>query len=186
MLEGLRAMLTVPEMNRCIAADHCKNTPWRFVKAMQEDFWGIFKNPAHELRTEFMQDGYDQIVSIAHVEFVSICAHHLRPFIGRYTFSYMPKDSIVGLSKIPRMIEVLCARPQVQEQLSAQIVDTFQQTVSPKGCGLVMDAFHTCMCTRGVKKWATTRTTALRGVFLESAVKGEFMLNVGPIKPLGV
>lgn len=184
--EAIRAMLSTQAMSKCISQEHLHATPARVVKAMEEDFNGIYKDPAAQLTTAFAEDGYDQMVSIAHVEFTSFCAHHLRPFMGRYTFAYIPNQKIVGLSKIPRMVEVLCARPQVQEQLTRQIVDVFQAKVEPIGCGLVMDAFHTCMCSRGVKKWATTRTVALAGNFKEASVKAELLSTVGPAMALGV
>lgn len=186
MLEAVRLLLEQQGMKACISEEHLKATPMRVVKAFGEYFWGVGKDPAAELRTSFTENGYDQMILVAHVEFQSFCAHHLCPFIGTYTFGYIPDKKIVGLSKIPRMIEVLAARPQVQEQLSQQIVETFQAVVHPKGCGIIMDAYHTCMSCRGVKKWATTRTTALMENFQEPSVKAEFLSAVGPVKSLGL
>lgn len=187
LLEGITQMLAQTSMQKCIEHEHLKATPARFVKAIEDQFWGIHKDPAAELRTSFAERDYDQMVTVAHVEFQSFCAHHLCPFIGKYTFAYLPEREIVGLSKIPRMIEVLCARPQVQEQLSQQIVQTFMAKVQSRGCGVCIDAFHTCMCCRGVKKWATTRTVALEGCFkTDPSVKSEFLSTVGPVQEMGV
>jgi GTP cyclohydrolase I len=186
MLEAVKLMLEQPGMKVCISEDHLKATPMRVVKAFEEYFWGVTKDPAAVLKTTFSEETYSQMILVAHVEFQSFCAHHLCPFIGTYSFGYIPSDKIVGLSKIPRMVEVLAARPQVQEQLSQQIVETFQTIVHPKGCGIVMDAYHTCMSCRGVKKWATTRTTALMENFQEPDVKSEFLSAVGPVKALGI
>jgi GTP cyclohydrolase I len=186
MLEAVRLMLEQPDMAKCISEEHLKSTPMRVVKAFGEYFWGVGKDASKELRTSFQKNSYDQMIIVAHVEFQSFCAHHLCPFIGTYSFAYLPDERIVGLSKIPRMVEVLAARPQVQEELSRQIVETFQATVQPKGCGVIMDAYHTCMSCRGVRKWATTRTTALSGTFHQDSVKSEFLNAVGPVRPLGI
>lgn len=187
MLEAVNQMLGTAAMRKHLSAEHYRDTPARVVKAYEEYFWGIDRDPAAELRTSFDEEHYSQMVTVAHIEFVSYCAHHLVPFMGKYTFSYIPNSHVVGLSKIPRMVQVLCARPQVQESLSQQIVSTFQETVKPIGCGVVMDAFHCCMSCRGVKTWATTRTTALAGVFLaDASVKAEFLSLVGPCKELGI
>lgn len=185
--EAVSQMLGTTAMRRHLSDEHYRDTPARVVKAFEEYFWGIDKDPAAELKTSFGEKEYSQMVAVAHVEFVSYCAHHLVPFMGKYTFAYIPNSHVVGLSKIPRMVQVLCARPQVQEALSQQIVTTFQSKVSPIGCGVVMDAFHCCMSCRGVRTWATTRTTALAGVFLsDPAVKAEFLSLVGPAKELGL
>jgi GTP cyclohydrolase I len=99
------------------------------------------------------------------------------PFYGQVTFAYLPDKRIVGLSKIPRMIDILARRPQVQERLTQQIVDVFQDVVQPLGCGAMIRAWHGCVALRGIKKAnARMRTTALRGYFLEQAsVKAEFL-----------
>lgn len=158
-------------------------TAGRFVKMLEEWFAGASKDAAAPLNVGFEEKAYDEMVVLADVEFTSYCAHHLAPFSGTYTFAYIPKDTIVGLSKIPRMVEILAARPQVQERLSQAIVQTFQQTVKPNGCGVIMDAVHTCMCTRGVRKRSNTRTTALAGAFKkDAATRAEFLAAVGSLK----
>ncbi|HXQ34132.1 MAG TPA: GTP cyclohydrolase I, partial [Anaerolineales bacterium] len=112
------------------------------------------------------------------------CAHHMLPFIGKCHFAYIPDKHIVGLSKIPRMIDILAHRLQVQETLSEEIVDCFQQTVKPRGCAVVIEASHMCMSIRGVKKeGAYMRTTALRGIFSrDESAKAEFLSGIGRVK----
>lgn len=175
---SLALLLEQTEFQATMPSEHFKDTPKRVVAAFTEYFAGVHKDPAKELRTSFAESAYDQMIVVSEVDFVSWCAHHLCPFIGTYAFAYLPDKHIVGLSKIPRMIDVLCARPQVQEKLSQDIVEIFQKTVQPKGCGIIMDAVHTCACTRGVKKRFNTRTTALAGVFREPSTKQEFLMSV--------
>ena len=178
---GISAMLDQKKFTESIGAEHLKATPSRVVKAYKEYFWGLDHDPAAELATAFEEKQYDEMVVISGVQFTSWCAHHLLPFIGRYTFAYLPKDKVIGLSKIPRFIEVLAARPQVQEHLCQEVIDIFQKTVLPHGSGIIMDAVHTCMSVRGVKTMATTRTIALSRLFKKDAsVKQELLMSVGP------
>lgn len=179
MYYAVKNLLSIPNIKKSLPEGHFEDTPSRVVKAFQEYFSGAYKDPAEVLSTAFEEASYDQMIVVSEVDFVSWCAHHLCPFIGTYTFAYIPKKHIVGLSKIPRMVEVLCARPQVQENLSQEIVNVFHDKVVPKGCGIVMDAIHTCTCTRGVKKKFNTRTTALAGNFKQDSVKAEFLTAVG-------
>lgn len=161
---------------------HTAGTAARIAKTWVEDFWGLRVDPASFLSTTFESD-YDQMVVVGKVEFTSWCAHHFLPFFGRYSFAYVPNNRVVGLSKIPRMIEAWCAQPQIQEKLSEDIVGAFYQVLRPHGCGIVMDAVHSCMCARGVNKLATTRTVALRGCFSsnDNSSKQELLSAVGPI-----
>jgi GTP cyclohydrolase I len=127
------------------------------------------------LRTGFKHDVVSEMVHISRVQFVSFCAHHLSPFLCTGYFAYVPDGIIVGLSKIPRTIEIVANRPQVQETLTDQVVEIFDATVKPRGCGFVVDAVHMCMVSRGIKKSGiSVRTSALRGCFFEAATKQEF------------
>lgn len=176
---AIQQMLEQPEFKDSLPGNHFDDTPERVVKAFEEYFAGVYQDPAIQLQTSFEENSYDQMIVLADVDFVSHCAHHFSPFLGTYTFAYLPDKKIVGLSKIPRMVEVLCARPQVQENLTQQVVKVFQDVVSPKGCGLSMDAVHTCACIRGVKKKFTTRTVALAGAFAtDASTKAEFLSTV--------
>lgn len=163
--------------------EHVKDTPRRVVKAYKDFFRGALEDPEKILTTSFHKEKYDEVVIVSNIEFTSFCAHHLLPFMGQVHFGYMPDEHIVGLSKIPRLINALSRRLQVQEKLSAEIVDIFFNLVKPKGCGVVVEAEHTCMSVRGVeKKGAITETTALRGNFQQASMKSEFLAQIAPRK----
>lgn len=165
-----------------ISDDHIAATPERVVKAFQEYFSGCADDPERVLRGGFEKGDYDQIIFVRDISFVSMCAHHLAPIFGKVDFAYLPKDHnrIVGLSKIPRMIEIYARRPQVQEKFTHEIVDTFNRVVKPRGCGAVVSAYHFCMIGRGVRKeQAFTTTTALKGIFkMSPTVRNEFLSGV--------
>jgi len=176
MFDAVTAMLSDPGIAASISLDHRRDTPSRVVKAFEEYFSGVNQNPGNVLSKGFEEGEYDEMVFVKNISFVSFCAHHLAPFIGKIHFAYLPKGKIVGLSKIPRMIEILTHRPQVQEKLSREICDVFQNYVDPLGCGVVIEALHLCMTIRGARKdGAITRTTCLRGEFKKDKVKSEFL-----------
>lgn len=176
---AITAMLNEQKFSQHISENHVRDTPQRVVKAFEEYFSGLDQDPEEVLRRGFEVGNYDEMVYVKNISFVSFCAHHLAPFIGKVHFAYLPHKQIVGLSKIPRLVEVYSKRPQVQEKLTAEIVDTFQKVVKPKGCGAVVEALHLCMAIRGVKKdQAVTRTTALRGCFKKETTKQEFLDGV--------
>ena len=174
---GIEAMLL--EVNGGSLDLHTEDTPRRVVKAYEELLSGVGKDAAMALNTHFDEHHYNQMITVANIEFVSMCSHHLLPFHGVAHFAYIPDGKVVGLSKIPRMIDILAHRPQVQERLTQQIVDTFQSVVGPLGCGVMLEAWHACMGIRGVRKpEAMMRTTALTGLFLtKPEVKEEFLLT---------
>lgn len=175
--EGYRLLAAQLSASGLVDHKHVADTPWRIIKALENEFFaGQHVDPGSMLATSFEEASYDQMIVVQNIHFISFCAHHFLPFLGRAYFAYIPDGKVVGLSKIPRLIDAFAARPQIQEQLTRQVVDTFQSVVAPRGCGLVMDALHTCMSVRGVKKTdATTRTTALTKIFLEASVKQEFL-----------
>jgi GTP cyclohydrolase I len=155
---------------------HTVNTPSRVVGAYQEYFSGLDQDPAQVLSTGFERGAYDQMIVVNNIAFTSFCAHHLIPFLGVVHFAYMPGNKIVGLSKIPRFVDILARRPQVQENFTQELVEVFQKTVAPRGCAAFVEAAHLCVFIRGVKKsGAITRTSALKGMFLDASVKQEFM-----------
>ena len=160
--------------------EHILRTPERVVKAYAELLSGVHQDPENLLRTSFAASSCDEMVTVETIDFVSVCIHHLLPFYGQAYFAYIPKGRIVGLSKIPRMVDILAHRPQVQERLTNQIADLFQKVVEPLGCGVVIRAWHGCVACRGVlKPNIRMRTTALRGVFADKAgVKEEFLAGV--------
>lgn len=182
LFEGVQVMLRQPHIHGSIHHAHIHSTPNRVCKMFEEVFWGTKVDPRTTLTTAFPAKN-DEMVSLYGMEFVSHCAHHLLPFYGRAHFAYIPNGKIIGLSKIPRLIDILAARPQVQEALCEQIAQTFQEVIQPRGVAVCLDAIHTCMFTRGAKKLATTRTTALRGLFLDMGhAKEEFMSGIRRIE----
>ena len=155
--------------------EHFNETPNRVVRSLKEFTLGVGKSAASVLGEGFAGD-YNEMVVVRGIDYVSLCAHHLLPFVGEVHFGYLPNGRIVGLSKIPRMVEVLAARPQVQEALTQNIVEQFQGLVEPMGCGVVVTGMHTCTTCRGVRKAGVVmKTQGLRGEFLEPEVKSEFL-----------
>lgn len=175
IIEGIRKMLQELE----VKSDHIEDTPVRYVKALQEYISGYKADPGPKtiLSASFEETNYNQMIFVNDISFISHCIHHIAPFVGKVHFGYIPNKRIVGLSKIPRIIEILSHRLQIQERLSDNIVDTFDQIVTPQGCGVVIEAAHFCICARGVKKTGSyTRTVSLRGSFLkEEKTKYEFI-----------
>jgi GTP cyclohydrolase I len=178
--ESLREFLDIPEITNSLDKEHIERTPKRIVNAMMEMVDGLFQTPEAALDTLFINKKYDEIVYINDISFSSLCAHHWLSFIGKMHFGYLPNKNIVGLSKIPRLINVYAKRPQVQENLTQEIVDSFMRIVKPKGCGLVVEAYHLCMSVRGVQQHnAYTKTTALRGSFkTNESTKQEFLNGI--------
>ncbi len=172
-------LLRSGETHAHVSDTHLSGTPSRVVRAYEELFSGVGKDPRSVLHTSFNEERYDQMIIVDKIDFVSVCAHHLLPFHGFARFAYLPDKKVVGLSKIPRMIEILAHRPQIQERLTDEIVALFHDAVHPLGCGVVLDAWHSCVSTRGVhKSGVRMRTISLRGCFREPDVKAEF-LNLG-------
>ncbi|MEK6643722.1 MAG: GTP cyclohydrolase I FolE [Planctomycetota bacterium] len=141
-----------------------KNTPTRVAKMYAEMFSGMHVDPAVHLRTVFSEK-YDQMVVLKDVPFNSMCEHHLMPFEGKAHIAYLPDGKVVGLSKLARVVDAFAHRPQVQERLTTQIADILMQELSAKGVAVVMEAVHTCMTCRGVRKPGSVMVT--------SAVRGE-------------
>lgn len=173
-------MLDTKEMSQAISFEHTKNTPERFLKALDEYFSGIGVDTKSLITTfpiEELNGSPPQMIHVGGHQFYSMCAHHLAPFFGKMHFAYIPNKRIVGLSKIPRLMNAFSRRPQVQEKLTNDIVNEFQELVEPAGCALLIRASHFCMEARGVMAHGTeTTTTALRGIFTDEKVKNEFLL----------
>ncbi len=155
-------------------------TPNRVARAYGELFAGLQEEPKRHLATVFTAD-YDEIVLLRDIPFASICEHHLLPFTGRAHVAYLPQGKVVGLSKLARLVEGYARRPQIQEQLTTQICDALMSELEPVGAAVVIEAVHSCMTIRGVKKTgATMMTSSLRGVFRSDArTRGEFMALIG-------
>ena len=160
------------------------NTPDRVARMYEELFSGMSESSSEVLDTVFHED-YDEVVLLKDIEFSSVCEHHLMPFTGKAHVAYLPDGKIVGLSKLARAVEHFARRPQVQERLTAQIADLISKTLEPKGVAVVLEATHTCMTMRGVKKPGSVMTTsAMRGLIRENlATRNEVLgLIFGKVK----
>ena len=158
-------------------------TPERVAKAWR--FWtkGMHQDPRAVLKTfEDGAEGVDEMVVVKGIELYSHCEHHMAPFFGVAHIAYIPNGRIVGLSKLARVADIFARRLQVQERLTNQIADCINDTLNPLGVGVIVEAKHFCMCSRGVgKQGSTTTTSALRGVFRDRPeVRTEFLALVGP------
>jgi GTP cyclohydrolase IA len=143
-------------------------TPARVARSYAELFSGLFEDPRIHLRTVF-KERYDEVVLLRDIQFHSLCEHHLLPFTGRAHVAYLPDGKVVGLSKLARLVEGYARRPQVQERLTTQIADALMDELNPIGAVCVIEAVHTCMTIRGVRKPGSVMvTSALRGIFKES------------------
>jgi len=141
-------------------------TPHRVAKALEFLTEGYSQNPTEILNKALFGSSNDEMVLVRDIEFYSLCEHHMLPIIGRAHVAYIPDGKVVGLSKIPRVVNVFARRLQIQEQLTEQIADAISETIRPKGVAVVVHARHMCMEMRGVEKInSTTVTSALRGLF---------------------
>ena len=156
--------------------DGLLDTPRRIAEAYAEIFRGIHRDPLDDLQVRFNEDHREMVV-LKDIPFYSLCEHHFLPFYGSAAVAYIPDGSIVGISKLARVVDTLAKRPQVQERLTSQIADTILEALRPQGVAVVLRAEHLCMTMRGVQKPGTEMvTSAVRGRFEESQVtRGEFM-----------
>lgn len=153
-----------------------RETPDRVARMYAELFVGLHRNPREVLQKTFTQK-YDEMVVQRDITFESICEHHLLPFLGKAHVAYLPNGKIVGLSKLARVVELVSRRPQVQERMTEEVADLLMQELEPRGVAVVLEAAHTCMTIRGVRKPGSICTTsAMRGVFkTHSSTRGELM-----------
>jgi GTP cyclohydrolase I len=143
-------------------------TPRRVARSYAELLSGLSQDPRVHLKTVF-HERYDEVVLLRDIEFHSLCEHHLLPFTGRAHVAYLPDGKVVGLSKLARLVEGYARRPQVQERLTTQIADALMDELNPIGAVCVIEAVHTCMTIRGIRKPGSTMvTSALRGIFKEN------------------
>ncbi|MDJ0949802.1 MAG: GTP cyclohydrolase I FolE [Alphaproteobacteria bacterium] len=157
-------------------------TPKRVVKAYEEHFSGYSQDGEEFLRRTFSEtEGYDEMVVLRDVRFESHCEHHILPVIGRAHMAYLPDKRVVGISKLARLVEVYARRLQIQEKLTAQIANTIQDVLQPKGVAVVIEAAHQCMTTRGIHKpGATMVTSRMLGAFRsDPATRREFLGMIG-------
>ena len=154
------------------------DTPRRVALAYEDWFSGYKENPVAYLERTFREvDGYDEMIVLRDIEFESHCEHHMAPIIGRAHVGYLPNCKIVGISKLARVVEAFARRFQVQEKMTAQIANCVQNVLQPKGVGVVIEATHQCMTTRGIHKSAVTMVTSqMLGTFRKDArTRDEFL-----------
>ncbi|MBL6668972.1 MAG: GTP cyclohydrolase I FolE [Flavobacteriaceae bacterium] len=151
-------------------------TPERAAKAMKFLTEGYEKDPKQILQSAMFEETYNEMVIVKDIELYSLCEHHMLPFFGKAHIAYIPNGHIVGLSKLPRVVDVFSRRLQVQERLTEQILDCINNTLRPEGVAVVIEASHMCMMMRGVQKQnSTTTTSGFRGSFKETETRNEFL-----------
>jgi GTP cyclohydrolase I len=137
------------------------DTPDRVVRSYEEYYSGYGQDPIAILKRTFEEtDGYDEMVVLKGVEFSSHCEHHMAPIIGRVHIGYLPDKSVVGISKLARIVDIFARRLQIQEKMTAQIADTLNEVIQPRGVGVVVEAAHHCMTTRGIQKQGVMMVTS--------------------------
>lgn len=151
-------------------------TPERASKAMKFLTEGYEMDPQQILQSAMFKENYNEMVIVKDIELYSLCEHHMLPFFGKAHIAYIPNGHIVGLSKIPRVVDVFSRRLQVQERLTEQILDCINDTLQPEGVAVVIEASHMCMMMRGVQKQnSTTTTSGFRGSFKDTDTRNEFL-----------
>ena len=159
--------------------DGLRRTPERFEKALRFLTSGYQQDPGKLLNGAMFSACYDQMVLVKDIEIYSLCEHHLLPFFGKCHVAYIPDKKVIGLSKIPRLVNMFARRLQIQERLTSQIAGAIQQQISPLGVGVVVEARHLCMAMRGVEKQnSQTVTSAMLGAFRENAQTREEFLSL--------
>lgn len=159
-----------------VSRNGLSKTPRRVAQAFEKVFSGYGKDPK-KLLTVFSEKDYDEMIVVKDIEFYSTCSHHLLPFFGKAHIGYIPSGKIIGLSKIPRLVEIYSRRLQNQEKLTIEIAKSFMELINPKGVGVVLEAKHLCMMARGVEKQGSkVVTSAMMGLFKKNLnTRGEFL-----------
>lgn len=157
-------------------------TPERAAKAMQFLTQGYEMDASQILESAMFDEEYDDMVIVKDIELYSLCEHHMLPFFGKAHIAYIPNGKIVGLSKLPRVVDVFARRLQVQERLTHDILECINKTLQPKGVAVVIEAQHMCMMMRGVQKQnSATTTSGFRGEFQKSETRNEFLRLLGKV-----
>jgi GTP cyclohydrolase I len=188
-VDKLRVRSAVRELLMAIGEDPnrdgLRDTPDRLSRMYEEICGGLFADPARHLKTTFSET-YNELVLLRDIPFYSICEHHLLPFMGRAHVAYIPQGKIVGISKLARVVEDFARRPQVQERLTNQIADLLMEKLDASGVAVLIEATHTCMTIRGVKKpGAVMTTSAIRGHFHDDlAARNELFALIRSRNPL--
>lgn len=166
----------IEEIGEDVSREGLTKTPERAAKAMLFLTQGYKQDPVEILTSAMFEEEYDEMVLIKDIEVYSLCEHHLLPFYGKAHIAYIPDRHIVGLSKIPRLVDVFARRLQVQERLTQDILECINDTLKPKGVAVVVEAAHLCMMMRGVQKQnSVTTTSGFRGQFEKIETRNEFL-----------
>jgi GTP cyclohydrolase I len=175
-IEGLVSTL-LKEIGEDPAREGLERTPARVSAAMRRFTEGYSQDPVEILNDALFRVEYDEMVLVRDIDFFSLCEHHMVPFFGRVHVGYIPDGKVVGLSKIPRLVEMFARRLQVQERLTTQIAETLEEVLHPRGVGVVIESKHLCMMMRGVEKQNSYAiTSSLRGEFeRDPKTRQEFM-----------
>ena len=158
------------------------DTPKRVAEAYRDWFSGYRENPVQFLRRTFEEvEGYDEMIVLRDIQFESHCEHHMAPIIGKAHVGYLPRNKVVGISKLARVVEAFARRFQVQEKMTAQIANCIEDVLKPKGVGVVIEAVHQCMTTRGIHKAGVSMVTSqMLGTFRKDArTRAEFLRMIG-------
>jgi len=168
------------EIGEDVSREGLLKTPERAAKAMLFLTQGYEQDPVKILEGAMFKEDYDDMVIIKNIELYSLCEHHILPFFGKAHIAYIPNGHIVGLSKIPRVVDVFARRLQVQERLTHDILECLNDTLKPKGVAVVIEASHMCMMMRGVQKQnSVTTTSGFRGQFEKIETRNEFLKLIG-------
>lgn len=166
----------IEEIGEDVTREGLMKTPERAAKAMLFLTQGYQQNAAEILKSAMFKESYNEMVIVKDIELYSLCEHHMLPFFGKAHIAYIPNGHIVGLSKLPRIVDVFARRLQVQERLTEQILDCINDTLKPQGVAVVIEASHMCMMMRGVQKQnSVTTTSGFRGNFVKEETRNEFL-----------
>ena len=168
--------------------DGLRRTPQRVARAFRELTRGYEMDAATVLNNALFEVSYDEMVIVRDIEMFSLCEHHLLPFFGKVHVAYLPRKKVIGLSKIPRLVDMFSRRLQIQERLTNQIASTIQESIDPVGVGVVIEARHLCMIMRGVEKQHSSAvTSAMLGAFRENLqTREEFLSLLSPRSIQGI
>lgn len=170
----------IKELGEDTKRDGLLKTPERAAKAMQFLTQGYHQDPVEILKGAMFEESYNEMVIVKDIELYSLCEHHILPFFGKAHIAYIPDGKIVGLSKLPRIVDVFARRLQVQERLTKQVLDCINDTLKPQGVAVVIEASHMCMMMRGVQKQnSITTTSGFRGQFEKIETRNEFLKLIG-------
>ena len=181
--EAAHALLASLVGAEALEAEGMLKTPARMAKALGELTEGYSHQVSDILTTTFDAEGYDQVIVVRDIPFSSLCEHHVLPFMGKVSVAYLPKNRIVGLSKIPRLVKAFARRLQVQERLTSQIANAIMEHLDPQGVAVVVTGHHTCMSLRGAEATGEMVTSSMLGVFRDEPETRAEVLSLLKGKP---